>query len=83
MTSVNRNKTAARLADSGLSQEEIALLADTFAQLNTAYFSGAPFDPAPYEEGVELWRANGGNAYLETIAAEAAEDYRVLRISIP
>lgn len=83
MTSVNRNKTAARLADSGLSQEEIALLADTFAQLNTAYFSGAPFDPAPYEEGLELWRANGGNAYLETIAAEAAEDYRVLRISIP
>lgn len=81
MTAVNGHKTAARLADSGLSEEEIDLLADTFARLNTAYFSGAPFDPAPYEEGLELWRANGGNAYLETIAAEAAEDHRSLTVT--
>lgn len=81
MTSVNRNKTAAKLADSGLSEEEIDLLADTFARLNTAYFNGGAFDPAPYEEGLELWRANGGNAYLETIAAEAAEDYRSLTVT--
>lgn len=81
MTAVNRDKTAARLAESGLSEEEVALLADTFAQLNTAYFNGASFDPAPYEEGLELWQANGGNAYLESIAAEAAEDYRSLTVS--
>lgn len=81
MTSVNRNKTAARLAESGLSEAEIALLADTFAQLNTAYFSGAPFDPAPYAEGMDLWRANGGSDFLETIVAEAGEDYR--RLTVP
>lgn len=81
MTAVNGHKTAARLADSGLSEEDVALLADTFARLNTAYFNGASFDPAPYEEGLGLWRANGGNAYLESIAAEAAEDYRSLTVT--
>lgn len=83
MTAVNGHKTAARLADSGLSEDDITLLADTFARLNTAYFNGASFDPAPYEEGLALWRANGGNAYLESIAAEAAEDFRTLTITAP
>lgn len=83
MVGVNRDKTAAKLADSGLSQEEIALLADTFGELNAAYFVGAPFDPAPYEEGLALWRANGGSAYLETIAAEAKTDHRTLTIPLP
>ena len=81
MTAVNRNKTAAKLADSGLTEEEAALLADTVARLNTAYFSGAAFDLAPYEEGIALWRANGGNRHLESIAAEAAEDYRCLTVT--
>lgn len=81
MTAVNGHKTAERLADSGLTEAETALLADTFTRLNTAYFNGASFDPAPYEEGLELWRANGGNAYLESIAAEAAEDYRRLTVT--
>lgn len=83
MTAVNRNKTAARLADSELSEEDIALLADTVARLNTAYFSGAAFDLEPYAEGIALWRANGGNAHVESIAAEAAEDYRSLTVTVP
>ena len=83
MTAVNRSKTAERLADSGLSEEETALLADTIARLNTAYFSGAAFDLTPYAEGIALWRANGGNVHLESIAAEAAEDYRTLTVTLP
>lgn len=83
MTAVNRDKVAARLADSGLSEEDITLLADTVARLNTAYFSGAAFDLAPYAEGIALWRANGGNGNVESITAEAAEDYRTLTVTVP
>lgn len=83
MTAVNRDKTAARLADSGLPAEDVVLLADTLARLNTASFSGAPFDLGPYEEGIALWRANGGNAHLETITAEAAVDHRALTVTVP
>lgn len=81
MTAVNRDKTAQRLADSGLTEEEIALLADTIARLNTAYFSGGAFDLTPYAEGIALWRANGGSDHLESIAAEAAEEYRTLTVT--
>lgn len=81
MTAVNGHKTAARLADSGLSEEDVALLADTVARLNTAYFSGAAFDLEPYAEGIALWRAKVGNAHVENIAAEAAEDYRRLTVT--
>lgn len=83
MVSVNRDKTAAKLADSGLDEADIALLADTFGRLNAAYFAGAPFDPTPYEAVVELWQAKVGNGYLESVLAGAGEEHRVLTVSLP
>lgn len=83
MTGVNRRKTAARLADSGLTEEEIALVAETVSRINTASFIGAPFDLAPYRTGLELWDAKGGGGYLERVTAEAELDHRSFTVRFP
>lgn len=83
MTDVNRRKTAARLVDSGLTQEEIDLMADAVSRANTASFIGAPFDLAPYRAGLELWDAKRGGGYLERMTAAAAEDHRTLTVPLP
>ena len=44
------------LADSGLSESEIELMAKTYAEINSAYFEGQKIDPKSYAEGIELWR---------------------------
>ncbi len=44
------------LADSGLSGNEIELMAKTYAEINSAYFEGKKIDPKSYAEGIELWR---------------------------
>lgn len=44
------------LADSGLSEDEIELMAKTYAEINSAYFEGREINPKAYAEGIELWR---------------------------
>ncbi len=44
------------LADSGLSESEIELMAKTYAEINSAYFEGKKIDPKGYSEGLGLWR---------------------------
>ncbi len=44
------------LADSGLPESEIELMAKTYAEINSAYFEGKKIDPKNYAEGIELWR---------------------------
>lgn len=84
MTAVNRRKTAQRLADSGLTREEIDLAADAVSRVNTASFAGEPFDPAPYQAGLELWeRVSGRENYAQAVAEAAGEDHSVLTFRVP
>lgn len=50
----SRLKVDARLADYALTDAEKALIADTFAKANTLYFSGETFDPALFNDGLQL-----------------------------
>jgi len=59
-------------ADSGKDEEEITLLAETFAVLNQNYFAGEMPDYGAVGEGMELWRAQEKNRtqmYIETLFA--------------
>ena len=47
------------LAESSFSQEEIELMAKTYAEINSAYFEGRPIKKKDHAEGIELWRAYG------------------------
>lgn len=44
--------------ETSLSQEELELLAETFAKINTYYFAGEKFDPSEFDEGVKLIEQN-------------------------
>jgi len=72
-------------ADSDKSEEEIALLAETFASLNQDYFAGEIPDYAAIAEGIELWRAQEKNftqMYIETMCA-IEQDSRAVVIAQP
>ena len=84
---IARDKTAASLADLGLSDDEIERMADYAARFNLAYFAGTyrRDDPAWEEDpAAGLWREKAGGAfrqYLETVMEEQTEDN--LRLSLP
>lgn len=82
MIDTAREKQAQKLADSGMSEADIALLSDTFARLNAVYFAGDPVDPADFAEGMALWESGRGSRYLETIAAEADQNQHSLTIEV-
>lgn len=68
-------------ADSDKSEEEISLLAETFASLNQDYFAGAMPDYAQLEQGLELWRAQEKNftqMYIETMCAVNSDSRSVV-----
>ena len=50
-------------AESELSNEEIELLAKTFAEINIAYFMGETIDPTVHAAGVSLWKDKGADFF--------------------
>ena len=67
---VGRLQNQASFAESELSSEEITLLADTFARINSAYFIGASVDTTEFSEGIALWRTQESDftlRYIETM----------------
>ncbi|MBQ8591093.1 MAG: metallophosphoesterase [Firmicutes bacterium] len=64
------NQVRSSYADSGLTSEEIELLAQTFAGINQAYFGGLELDSADYAEGLKLLRSLPGSffsSYIESM----------------
>lgn len=79
---VGRKQTRQKYAESTLSQAEIALLAETFASINGAYFAGEPIDEADYTAGIDLWRRQSGFTvgYLDTMLESGKRDNLHLEI---
>lgn len=63
-------------AESNLTAGEIDLLAETFAQINWAYFAGLPVEESDHAEGIALWQQQGGfvNSYLQTMLEACKRD---------
>ena len=82
---VAKAQTYESYAESSLSQEDIALLAETFATINSAYFAGEIIDEADYAQGLALWRTQEESfvlRYIETMLDEATTDNRSLTIEL-
>lgn len=82
---VGRLQNYASFAETDLSEDEKALLADTFAKINTHYFLGEPFDVAEYSAGIELWKKQENDftsRYVETMIKEAATGNQTLTIKL-
>ena len=52
------------------------LLAETFANINSAYFSGQPIREADFAEGIALWRKQDGfvSRYIDTMLESGQKD---------
>ncbi len=64
---VARSQVRESLAESNYTPEEIDLLAETFAKINSAYFSGSPIDESEYKEGLALWRSQENSFFIDYI----------------
>jgi len=68
-------------AGSDKGEEEITLLAETFAVLNQNYFAGEMPDYTAVEEGIELWQAQEKNftqMYIDTMCAVDSDSRSVV-----
>lgn len=82
---VAKEQTYESYAESTLPQEDIELLAETFAKINSAYFAGEYIDAADYAEGLALWRTQEENfvlRYIETMLEEASTNNRSLTVEL-
>ncbi len=74
---VARRQVQDRFAESTLTREEIALLADTFARINAAYFMGEAVDPDEFSNGIALWAAQSDGfigSYIDTMVKAGETD---------
>lgn len=71
------------LAETDCTEEEKALMAETFAKINTKYFAGEALGTDEYSEGVELWRKPGDFfiRYIETMI-NAPENRRNVSVDL-
>lgn len=70
--------------NSTLSYTQKDLLAETFAQLNTAYFAGDRVDVSALENGLSLWEEQPSSfyrAYIQSILAEADTEHHSIVLS--
>lgn len=86
MKQMARQEIMAFTEDSGiLSPAEKNLLAETFAQLNAAYFAGDQIDLDVLEDGLQLWQAQPASfytAYIQSILRDAdAENHSATLLS--
>ena len=71
---VGRLQTFDGYKDSDLSTEEITLLADTFAKINSAYFTGDDIDTDVLSEGIALWSKNENGFFYKYIQSMLEEN---------
>lgn len=79
----SRLKVEQRLAESPLPQEDKALIAEAFAKANTLYFAGEHFDPAIFDEAMEVIDSSGVSffsRYLGSIFQTADVEKQNLRV---
>ena len=82
----SRLKIYQSAANSPLTQEEIELLAQTFAKANTYYFSGETFDPAEFRDGISLLESRTElsfyKGYISSIMDTANTEKRSITLEI-
>ena len=73
---VARRQTYQSFAASNLLPEQVDLLAETFANINSAYFSGQPIREEDFAEGIALWRKQDGfvSRYIDTMLESGKKD---------
>lgn len=53
---IAKDQARSALAESGLSADQIELMATTYAEINSAYFEGRKIKKNDYAEGIALWQ---------------------------
>lgn len=71
---VGRLQTISGYEDSELTLEEVNLLADTFAKINSAYFVGDDIDTDALSEGISLWNEHENGFFYKYIQSMLKED---------
>ncbi len=82
---VHRLKVYESFAETDISEEELFLLADTFAKINSKYFAGDPIEAEEFTDGIALWRQYKDNfitQYIETMLKEEGVDNQHLSINL-
>lgn len=82
---VGRLQTISGYEESDLSAEEIALLADTFAKINSAYFVGDDVNTDTLSEGLSLWNKQEDAffyKYIESMLKENGIENQSLTIPL-
>lgn len=76
------SRTMAQLKDAKISNEDKALLADTFAEVNYSYFAGTKCDTDSIDDGIKMWMSQNEfiKKYMETMIEEAKYDYNKIVI---
>ena len=81
---VGRLQTINKYKESSLSSEEIQLLADTFAEINSAYFVGDSLDTDVLKDGIALWDTQKDSffyKYIQSMLGETAVDNQKLKLT--
>lgn len=76
---------ASSLAERGLSDTEVSLMAKTYAGINSAYFEGRAIDASEFEEGLALWRREKDSfiaMYIESMLNYVSRDHRNITIEL-
>lgn len=80
---VARSQARSAFAESGLSDDEIELLAETYAKINSAYFEGRRISETEHSTGLALWREQSNSfilRYIESMLSHGESDKRALEV---
>lgn len=81
---VSRLSVYEKFAESGLSEQDITLLAETYAKINSAYFMGNPINQEELSDGLSLWESYKDGFiynYIQTMLNESQRNNQTLTIS--
>ena len=68
------------LAESGLTADEIELMAKTYAEINSAYFEGRTIKEKDYAKGIELWRTQSDSfisKYIDSMLGAVDREQKI------
>ncbi|MDE6111265.1 MAG: metallophosphoesterase, partial [Eubacterium sp.] len=74
----NKTRVSETLKEINASDEDKALMAEAFAEINANYFAGIPTDKEKYEKGIALWRKQEGDFslnYIKSMLEDSDTDY--------
>lgn len=77
---IAKDQARKTLADSGLSEEEIELMATTYAEINSAYFEGRRVKKNDYAVGISLWRTKSDSfisKYIDSMLGSVKREQSV------